>query len=61
MVYTLPVGAAPALGTALYLVTSLVLIVITNVHYIASGLCNRRSCLYAPLRNSSRQSDGAAR
>lgn len=50
MAYTLPVDAVPALGTALYLITSLVLVVITNVYYIASGLYNHRSRLYAPLR-----------
>ncbi|WP_052442614.1 VC0807 family protein [Streptacidiphilus neutrinimicus] len=50
MAYTLPVNAVPALGTALYLVTSVVLIVITNVYYITTGLYDRRSRLYAPLR-----------
>lgn len=50
MSYTLPVDAVPALGAALYVVTLLVLIVITNVYYVASGLYDRRSRLYAPLR-----------
>jgi hypothetical protein len=50
MAYTLPVDAVPALGTALYLVTSLVLIIITNVYYVISGLYDRSSRLYAPLR-----------
>ncbi|OLZ64242.1 hypothetical protein AV521_36290 [Streptomyces sp. IMTB 2501] len=50
MAYTLPVNAVPALGTALYIGTSLVLIVTTNVYYVASGLYDRRSRLYAPLR-----------
>ncbi|WP_051943219.1 VC0807 family protein [Streptacidiphilus rugosus] len=48
MAYTLPVDEVPALGTALYLATSVVLIVITNVYYFASGLYDRRSSLYAP-------------
>jgi len=50
MAYTLPVDAVPALGTVLYVVTTVVLIVITNIYYIASGLYNRRSRLYDPLR-----------
>jgi hypothetical protein len=50
MAYTLPVNAVPALGTALYGVTTVVLIVITNIYYIATGLYDRRSRLYDPLR-----------
>lgn len=50
MAYTLPVDAVPALGSALYAVTTLVLMVVTNVYYTASGLYNVRSRLYAPLR-----------
>lgn len=54
MAYTLPPDSVPALGTALYLATSIVLIVITNVLYIASGVFNPRSALYhasgAPVR-----------
>jgi hypothetical protein len=50
MAYTLPVDAVPALGAGLYAATMLVLIVITNVYYAASGLYDRRSRLYAPLR-----------
>jgi hypothetical protein len=49
MAYTLPVDAVPALGTALYLATSAVLIIIANVYYFIAGLFNRRSALYAPL------------
>ena len=49
MAYTLPVDTVPALGTALYIATSAVLIVVTNVYYIATGLFNKRSALYASL------------
>jgi len=52
MAYTLPVDAVPALGTALYIATSAILIVIANVYYFATGLFNRRSALYAPLTAS---------
>ncbi|RAG85649.1 hypothetical protein DN069_10380 [Streptacidiphilus pinicola] len=50
MAYTLPVDSVPALGTALYVATSVVLIVITNSYYIVSGLYDSRSPLYDPLR-----------
>ncbi|MEZ0067709.1 hypothetical protein ABIA32_003724 [Streptacidiphilus sp. MAP12-20] len=53
MAYTLPVDAVPALGSALYLATSLVLIVITNIYYAVSGLYDGRSRLYAPLAAAS--------
>lgn len=53
MAYTLPVDVVPALGTALYAVTGLVLIVVTNVYYLASGVADRRSALYEPLRLAS--------
>ncbi|MFE9426851.1 VC0807 family protein [Kitasatospora sp. NPDC006697] len=49
MAYTLPANLVPALGNVLYLVTSLVLIVITNIYYVGAGLYDRRSRLYAPL------------
>lgn len=49
MAYTLPVDEVPALGTLLYVVTSAVLIVVTNIYYIASGLFSHRSALFAPL------------
>ena len=50
MAYTLPPDSVPALGTVLYVVTSVVLIVGTNAYYIPAGLYDRRSRLYAPLR-----------
>ena len=37
----------PALGIALYVVTCVVLSVVTNVYYFACGIHNRRSALYA--------------
>lgn len=46
MAYTLPMDLVPALSTALYAVTSVVLIVVTNVHYRAAGVYDRRSTLY---------------
>jgi hypothetical protein len=49
MAYNLPVDEVPGLGTGLYVVTSVVLIVVTNVYYALSGLYNARSGLYAPL------------
>ncbi|WP_145910278.1 VC0807 family protein [Kitasatospora viridis] len=49
MAYTLPPNLVPALGTALYGVTGLVLIVTTNAYFLASGLYDGRSRLYAPL------------
>jgi hypothetical protein len=49
MAYTLPADLVPALGTALYIGTSLVLIVATNIYYIFAGLYDGRSPLYAPL------------
>ncbi len=36
--YTLPIDAVPAVGTALYLATSALLIVVTNVYYARAGL-----------------------
>jgi hypothetical protein len=49
MAYTLPVDEVPGLGTVLYIVTSVVLIVVTNVYYALNGLYNPRSRLYDPL------------
>jgi hypothetical protein len=46
MAYTLPPDQVPALGTALYVATSVVLIVVTNVYYGASGIYNRSSAIY---------------
>ncbi|MBF9067656.1 VC0807 family protein [Streptacidiphilus fuscans] len=52
MAYTLPVDSVPALGTLLYVATSVVLIVITNVYYAVSGLYFSGSRLYDPLREA---------
>jgi hypothetical protein len=49
MACTLPVDSVPALNTALYVGTSVVLIVITNAYYTLAGLYRRDSALYAPL------------
>ncbi|TQF06991.1 hypothetical protein E6W39_38400 [Kitasatospora acidiphila] len=54
MAYTLPPDLVPGLGNLLYGVTLLVMIVITNVYYIATGLYDRRSSLYAPLAEPAR-------
>lgn len=59
MAYTLPPDSVPALGTALYVVTSVVLIVGTNAYYIPAGLYDARSRLYAPVRESAGSTDGA--
>jgi hypothetical protein len=47
MAFTLPADTVPALSTALYAVTSVVLIVVTNLVYIYFGVHDRRSKLYA--------------
>jgi hypothetical protein len=47
MAYTLPADNVPLLSTALYAVTTVVLIVVTNVVYIHFGVHDRRSKLYA--------------
>lgn len=47
MAYALPVDTVPALGTVLYVGTSLVLIVITNVYYNLAGLYKPGSAVYA--------------
>jgi hypothetical protein len=46
MAYTLQPDSVPALGTALYGVTSFVLIVATNAYYIRSGFYDSSSRLY---------------
>jgi hypothetical protein len=46
MAYTLPADAVPALSTALYAVTTVVLIVVTNLVYIYFGVQDVRSKLY---------------
>ncbi len=50
--YTLPPDAVPALATGLIAVTTLVLIVSTNVMYIACGVFNPRSALYPDAARS---------
>ncbi len=57
MAYTLPADDVPGLGTVLVLVTSLVLIVLTNVYYAASGVFDPSSRLY----RAEQQLTGAAR
>ncbi len=49
MACTLPPDLVPALGTALYAGTSVVLIAVTTVYYAVSGIYNRTSALYPPL------------
>ena len=44
--YTLPPDIVPATATAMFAVTSVVLIVVTNVYYAWCGVFNRRSALY---------------
>jgi hypothetical protein len=46
MAYTLPPDSVPALGTALYAGTTVVLIIVTNVYYLACGVGNPHSRLY---------------
>jgi len=53
MAYTLPADVVPALGTALYAGTSAVLIVITTVYYIASGVYDPDSPLYRQFEPTS--------
>lgn len=46
MAYALPVDLVPALNSVLYGLTCVVLVVVTNVHYRAAGVYDRRSALY---------------
>ena len=46
MAYTMPADEVPGPGTGLVLVTSMVLIVVTNVYYIVCGVFDRSSRLY---------------
>jgi len=46
MAYTLPPDMVPALGTVLYAATTLVLLVVVNVLYIASGVYDPDSPFY---------------
>lgn len=48
MAYTLPIDLVPALSTALYLVTSAIIILITNIHYAVAGVFNPNSRIYHP-------------
>ncbi|MET3807877.1 hypothetical protein ABIB25_004904 [Nakamurella sp. UYEF19] len=48
MAYTLPSDLVPALGTALYAGTSVVLIAVTSIYYAASGIYDPTSLLYPP-------------
>ena len=54
MAYTLPIDSVPALGTALYVVTSVVLSLLTGVYYNLAGLFDRTSALNAPLTDADR-------
>jgi hypothetical protein len=46
MAYTLKPDLVPALSTGFYLSTSAVLIVITNIYYVAAGIHNKESAIY---------------
>jgi intracellular septation protein A len=46
MAYSLPVDEVPALGTALYIATTAVLIIGTSIYYIACGVYNPYSAMY---------------
>ncbi len=50
MAYTLPVDLVPALSSAMYAVTSVVLVGVTNVYYRAAGAYVPGSALYRPGR-----------
>ena len=53
MAYTLEADLVPALGTALYAGTSVVLIAITSTYYAVSGIYRPSSALYSPSRSGS--------
>jgi len=57
MAYTMPAYELPGLGTGLVLVTSMVLIVVTNVYYIVCGVFDRSSRLPGPRANSPARRD----
>ena len=44
--YTLPPDVVPATATAMFAITSVVLIVVTNAYYLCCGVFDRRSALY---------------
>jgi len=46
MAYTLPVDTVPALTSGLYLVTSALIVTVTNVYYAAAGVFNPDSAIY---------------
>ncbi|MDO5745023.1 MAG: VC0807 family protein [Micrococcaceae bacterium] len=48
LAYSLKPDAVPAATTAMYLGTTAVLMVLSNAYYIASGMLNPRSRLFAP-------------
>ncbi|MFG1946785.1 VC0807 family protein [Nonomuraea sp. NPDC048826] len=50
MAYMLPADTVRVAGTLLYVAATLITMIITNVHYIMSGLFNSWSSLYEPLR-----------
>jgi hypothetical protein len=54
MAYTLPADVVPGLGTAQYLVFMVVMQVVMAVYLVPTGLYNRWSQLYAPLREEVR-------
>jgi hypothetical protein len=58
MAYTLPPDVVPALSTALYAVTTVVLITVNTVYYVVCGVYDRRSAIY---RLEPRPGDGSDR
>lgn len=48
--YALPVDTVRVAGTLLYVAVTVLTMIITNVHYVLSGLYNGWSSLYEPLR-----------
>jgi TctA family transporter len=61
MAYSLPPDSVPALGTALYIATSVVLIAITNVYYFQSGVYDRHSAMYQTPTDSPKKVDASSR
>lgn len=54
MAYSLPIDSVPALSTPMYTVTSIVLILITNIYYRFAGLFDANSVLYRSISVPSR-------
>lgn len=48
LAYTIDPDLVPGASTALYVVTCLVLVVVTNVYYVLCGVHDRRSAMYGP-------------